>query len=488
MNILHSILILLPLIITIYISIRKKKVILALYLGVISGIVILSSFNLIKALNTFFGEYLINELTDSYNAGVIILIVFISGFIALIEYSNGAFSFAQKISLILNTKIKAQLLAYFFGILIFFSDLGTPLIVGPVFSPIFDKMKIARVKLAYIIDSTASPMAILIPFTGWGIYIMSLIDEQINSGIIKGDSFNIFVHAIGFEFYSVLAVIMVPLIIFLNIELFSMKKAQNNLEKQEKKHYSSENKEGKASYLIIPILILFLILIVGLYLMGFPFEPLDGAKFRVVLSSAYFIAAFSVILLMTVNGKKLMELYNVYLDGMKGSIEMIIILIGAWALSDVVTSLGTTDLIINFLDGSIPIFLYPALIFITGTLLSSTTGSSWGTMAILMPFALGIFSISNIDPSILVGAVLSGSLFGDHLSPLSDTTIFSSKGCDIQLLDHVYTQLPYGCINALVSLLCFIGLGIYPSYIWLLIAIVLSALLFLSVNKFQKNK
>ncbi len=480
----NNILILMPIVITIFISVYKKDVILALYTGVFLGILILASGHILQALAMFFGDFLINEITDSYNAGVIILIVFITGFIAMIEYSRGTQSFAMRITKFLNTKVKTQLAAYLFGVVIFFSDLGTPLIVGPVFSPLFNKMGICREKLAYIIDSTASPMAILIPFTGWGIYIMSLIDDQISSGTITGNSFEIFMHSIAFEFYSVLAIVIVPLVIIFDLDLFKMQEKQEECNRKEIL-VEVEDEEGQARYIVVPLIVLFSVLTYGLYKMGFPFEPLVGSSFRVVLSSAYFLAAITIIILMALNKHKIFKLYNEYLKGMKKSITMIIILIGAWSLSSVVDALGTTDLIVKVLDGHLPVFLFPALIFIVGTLLSSTTGSSWGTLAILTPFAMAIVPVSGFEPSILMGAVLSGSLFGDHLSPISDTTIFSAQGCSIELLDHVFTQLPYGIINATISLFCFIGVGLYTSYIWMTIALCASVLTLFIIKKIQ---
>ncbi len=475
----------LPIIITIIIAIKVKDVILAIYVGIFSGILILTNGHLFKALHSFVADYLIVQVTDSYNAGVIILIMFIGGFITLMEFSEGANAFATKVKKYLNTKVKTQMSAYFFGILIFFSDLGTPLILGPVFSPIFDKMKICRAKLAYIIDSTASPMAILVPFTGWGVYIMSLIEAQSTTS----DAFNIFVTAIGFQFYSLLALLTVPFVIKFNLDIKAMKNAQNNWEQVQDQTKALKHENGQAKFIIIPLIVLFTVLIGGLIKLGFPFQPLNGSEFRIVLTSAYILSAISLMILLLISQRfKFMEIYRVYIKGMSKTMTMIIVLIGAWSLSAVVDSLHTADVIVSLLNGSVPAFLYPALIFVIAAVLSAATGSSWGTFAILTPFAFGFSDVSQIDPALLMGAVLSGGLFGDHISPISDTTILSATACEISLLDHVKTQLPYGLINAIIAFICFIGAGLYPSYLWIMIGFALALISLFTINYWEKKE
>ncbi len=480
---------LIPLIITIFIAVKMKDVILALYVGVITGVIILAQGNLTNTMNSLFGDYFSVILTDSYNVGVIILIMVIGGFIALMQFSHGANTFAKDVIKFLNTKAKAQISAYLFGILIFFSDLGTPLIVGPVFGPIFDKLKISRAKLAYIVDSTASPMAVIVPFTGWGVYIISLIDNEIANGTITGNSFDILVGAIGYQFYSLLTLITLPLVIYLGLNLFSMKTEEDKMQSSEYqakaiKLEQEPTDHGHAMFIIIPLIVLFSVLGYGLYLMGFPKEQISGSGFRIVLSSAYLLASFTLMVLIAL--KKQDTLYNSYkafIGGMSGSSQMVITLVGAWTLSLVIDNLHTADFIVEILSGNLNPIFYPALIFVTGTILSATTGSSWGTYAIITPFAIGLAATGDVDISLALGAILSGGLFGDHISPLSDTTILSAAGADCDLLTHVKTQIPYGAINAIVALIFYILAGIYTSYIWLLLAIITSIIVMVIIKK-----
>ncbi len=484
----HDLLTILPLVITIYLAVKTKDVIIAIYSGIATGILILSGFHIFKAIYSFFGDYLIVQLTDSYNAGVIVLLAFIGAFIALIEHAKGANAFADQINKFLNTKVKTQVAAYLFGAMIFFSDLGTPLIVGPVFSPLFDKMKICRAKLAYIIDSTASPMAIMIPFTGWGVYIVSLIEEQ--TANYGGNSGEIFISALGFQFYSVLTLVIVPIVILGKLDILSMRTSQA----QCKTVLTPENDNdletlGQAKSIIIPLIILFTVLIGGLLATGFPFKQPEGSSIRIILSSAYLLASISLILVVWLSKQDtLKSLYQTFIGGITKSSTLVIILLGAWSLSAVITNLGTTDVITSMLDSHVPQFLYPALIFIVGAILSAATGSSWGTFAILTPFAFGVTEISNLDPSLLMGAVLSGGLLGDHISPISDTTILSSSGAGIELIEHVKTQMPYGLINGVTSIICFIGAALYTSYIWLVIGLVISVITIVSIKKYEERQ
>lgn len=228
----YGLLSLLPPIIAVILAIRSKNVILSLFCGGFVGTLIVCAGNPFLAIKSLIGDYFFVQLTDSYNAGVIVLIVFIGGFIKLMERSGGAQAFSKSVYRVVNTKLKAILCAWAGGILIFFSDLGTPLLVGPVFRPLFDKLKISRQKLAWVLDSTSSPVAILIPFIGWGVYIMGLIQAQFDNLKIKASDYTVFVHAIPFQFYAILAIIMIPLIAFTKKDFSLMKKAEEEVAKR----------------------------------------------------------------------------------------------------------------------------------------------------------------------------------------------------------------------------------------------------------------
>lgn len=483
----YGVLSLLPPIVAVVMAIKSRNVILSLFCGGFVGTLIFAGGNPFLATKSLIGDYFFVQLTDSYNAGVIVLVIFIGGFIRLMEKSGGAQAFSRSVYKYVNTKLKAQLCAWLGGILIFFSDLGTPLLVGPVFRPLFDKLKISREKLAWILDSTSSPVAILIPFIGWGVYIMGLIQAEFeNLGVAQSD-YSTFVAAIPFQIYAILAIIMIPLVAFTKKDFSQMKKAETLAETRElsvaddfQEH--SGAKEGaykisnaKPSMVIVPILVVFATLFITLAPLGFPFQKVDGNEFRVALTMGYFYGSLVLMALIAVYKVKTFgETFKIYVNGMKGMTDVAVTLVLAWSLGSMISALGTADFIVNGLkslnfSGS----LVPAAIFLFGTFVSFSTGSSWGTFAIMMPLAIPMAHAFDIPYAIAVGAVLSGGLFGDHCSPISDTTILSSTGAECDLVDHVRTQLPYACVNGVIAFAAFLFAGFTKSPAAIVLAVVL---------------
>lgn len=489
---------LIPLILTIGIAVKTKNVILALFIGLFSATFILAKANIVQIYTMLFlgitkdnAGYIAESIADSTNVAVLILIMIIGGFVTLMETSDGAYVFATKITKFLKTKVLAQLGAYMMGLVIFFSDIGTPLIVGPVFQPIFKLKKVSMEKLSYIIDSTASPIAVIVPFTGWAVYVTSLIQEQIDQGLIQGDAFSIYLDSIAFQFYCVLAVIAVPVAIITKTNLFAMKKAEDLAEQEEYIPVSDEvhaENKAKASFIIVPLLVLFTILFSGLFALGFPTKTINGSMFRLVLTSAYFTASMVLILMIVLSKKNTFkEVFDNYIKGMQKSTYMIIVLVLAWSFSSAIADLKTAENVVGLLDGNLPVFLIPALIFIVGAILSFSTGSSWGTFAILTPFAIALGVSGEISPAICMGAVLSGGLFGDHLSPISDTTILAAAGSNVGLVEHVKTQFGYGLICGIIAFIFYLISAVVPSTMLIWISIVVMIITFLVIKKLQKG-
>ena len=469
----YGILSLLPPIVAVVLAIASKNVILSLFFGGLTGALIFCGGNPFAAVHSMIGDYFFVQLTDSYNAGVIVLIVFIGGFIKLVEKSGGAQAFSKSVYKIVNTKLKAQLCAWLGGILIFFSDLGTPLLVGPVFRPLFDKLKISRQKLAWILDSTSSPVAILIPFIGWGVYIMGLIQAEFDNLGVPDSDYTTFVQAIPFQLYAILAILLIPLVAFTKKDFSLMKQAE---EQAASKEYSFEaavaeettesgkysKKNAKPIMVILPIVVVFATLFITLAPQGFPFKKVGGNDFRVALTMGYFFGA--VVLMALIQLFKVMDFkqtFKIYVDGMKGMTDVAITLI-------------------------------LAVIFLFGAFVSFATGSSWGTFAIMMPLAIPMAYAFNIPFAIAVGAVLSGGLFGDHCSPISDTTILSSTGAECDLVEHVKTQLPYALVNGVIAFVCYLVAGVTRSPLTVLLTVALQlAVIFIwnrmDVKLFEKK-
>lgn len=500
-NMNYGILSLLPPIVAVILAIWSKNVILSLFCGGFVGAMIFCSGNPFAAVHSMIGDYFFIQLTDSYNAGVLVLIVFIGGFIKLVEKSGGAQAFGKSVYRIVNTKLKAQLCAWLGGILIFFSDLGTPLLVGPVFRPLFDKLRISRQKLAWILDSTSSPVAILIPFIGWGVYIMGLIQAEFdNLGVMESD-YTTFVQAIPFQLYAILAIIMIPLVAFTKKDFSLMKKAEQEAAARD---YSFDEtlpemeggadgyslKNAKPVMVILPIVVTFATLFITLAPQGFPFKKVGGNDFRVALTMGYLFGAL--VLMALIRTFKVMDFkatFKIYVDGMKSMTDVAVTLVLAWSLGSMISGLGTASFIVDTMQRmQFSPVLVPAFIFLFGAFVSFATGSSWGTFAIMMPLAIPMAHAFSIPYAIAAGAVLSGGLFGDHCSPISDTTILSSTGAECELVEHVKTQLPYAVVNGVIAFACYILVGFTYSPLVVLLAVALQAAVILAWNRMDVKK
>lgn len=470
---------LIPIIITLTLSLSTRNVVIGLFGGVFSGVVMLNGFSLLDNFGVMVKGHLVPQLTDSYNAGVIVLLVFIGGFVALMEQSGGGYAFAKKVTHWVSTKCRAQISSWLGGIFIFFSDLGTPLIVGPVFRPLFDKLSLSRQKLAFIIDSTASPVAILIPFIGWGVYIMGLLQKEFTALQLEVTDWDAFIQAIPFQFYAFLAIGIVPLVAIKKLDFGPMAVAEANAKAGIQTGASTEtlkpftHKNAKASFVFAPLIVMASVLLIMLVPLGFPFQKVSGSVFRAALSSAYFFAAMTVIILMAYYGvRKWQDGISVYLKGMSNMMQVAVVLILAWTLSSIGKELGAAAYIAEQAQAGFPYWLVPAVAFLLSAIISFATGSSWGTFAIMMPLVIPTAVAIDAPLFACIGAVLSGGLFGDHCSPISETTILSSTGSGCDQFEHFKTQLPYALLNGGIALACFIVAGVFANPLVLGIALI----------------
>ncbi|WP_019614372.1 Na+/H+ antiporter NhaC family protein [Psychromonas ossibalaenae] len=486
---------LLPIVVTLALSLTTRNVVIGLFGGVLTGVVMINGFNPLQNVGLMVKDYIAPQLTDSYNAGVLVLLVFIGGFVALMEQSGGGFAFASKVTGWVSTKFKAQTSSWFGGIIIFFSDLGTPLIVGPVFRPIFDKLKISRQKLAFILDSTSSPVAILIPFIGWGVYIMGLLHKEFSVLNVDISDWQAFISAVPYQFYAFLAIFIVPLVAFKKLDFGPMAAAEENAQKGISTGSSKESLQpfthdkAKASFVWAPLLMMAIVLFSMLLPLGFPFEKISGADFRAALSSAYFFAAVTLICLMALyKVRNLSNGISVYLKGMGNMMQVAIILILAWTLSSIGKELGTAAYIAEQAQSGFPYWLVPAVSFLLAGIISFATGSSWGTFAIMMPLVIPTAFAIDAPLYVCIGAVLSGGLFGDHCSPISETTILSSTGSGCDQFEHFRTQLPYALLNGGIALTSFIIAGVFASPLVLAAALTAQVCLVYMLSKLHHKR
>lgn len=524
---------LIPPIVAIVLAFITKNVVISLFIGVLSGgfILNLTGFNVFGALTQAFLDFIdraLNSLADPWNAGIIMQVLVIGGVINLVAKMGGAKAIAEALSKKAKTAKSTQLITWFLGICVFFDDYANSLIVGPIMRPVADKMKISRERLAFIIDATAAPIAGLAIISTWIGLEVSLISEGFETIGVEASGFGVFLQTIPYRFYNILILAFIVITTITLREFGPMRKAEiaarksNDLTSEEVVATSShmdelEPKEGVKLSIwnaIVPIGALIISSVVAFYYSGYStimagddiaiqaiitnsplsfkaiLETFAASDASVALfQSALFASVVAIIMSVCKKIFTISEAIEAWVDGMKGLIITGVILILAWSLGSVIKELGTAQYLVEALNGAIPAFLLPSLIFVLGAVISFSTGTAYGTMSILMPLAIPLAYKINPEMSFVIvstSAVLTGAIFGDHCSPISDTTILSSMGAGCNHIDHVKTQMWYALFVAAITILFgYIPAGFgLPIYIVLPISFVA---LFIGVMIFGKK-
>ena len=526
---------LIPPLVAISLAFITKNVIVSLVIGIMSGgfILNISGNNPFMALFYSFLDLIqraVNSLADPWNAGIILQVLAIGGVINLVGKMGGAKAIAEALSKRAKSAKSAQIITWVAGLLVFFDDYANSLIIGPMMRPVTDKMKISRERLAFIIDATAAPVAGIAIISTWIGLEVGLIGSAFDSIGVKTNAFGVFLNTIPFRFYNILILGFIVITALLLKDFGPMRKAEiecrrgglnlssnEDINKELSKHDELEPLPGvKLSVwnAIIPIGALILGALFAFYYSGYTaimggedsaviqlmqnspasFDAIKEAFSNADASVALFQSAFFAGLVAIIMGvaKKiftLSEALDIWVDGMKTLIITGVILICAWSLSSVIKELGTAKYLIQLLSGSLPPFILPSLIFVLGAIISFATGTSYGTMGILMPLAIPLAYSINPDMSYVIvatSAVLTGAIFGDHCSPISDTTILSSMGAGCNHIDHVRTQMPYAIFVAVITIVFgYIPAGFgLPVYVVLPIAFVA---MFIGIQIFGKS-
>lgn len=472
----YGILSLLPPLLAVIIAVKTRNVITALFWAGLLGVFVLAGGNPVTAVPMYIKDYIFTQASDGYNSSLLVMMIFIGGFVGVVTESGGASAFANKVAHIINTRCKAQMAVWFMGLLIFFSDSGNPLIIGPAFQPITDKIRVSREKLAWLLDATASPVCILIPFIGWGIFIMGLMQKEFDALHLSYTDFDTFVRVIPYQFYAIGTLFMIPIVALTGREFGAMYRAEKRAVELNQPYApgsqtarttidaGSVHPGATYNMMLLPLVVLFVTIFALLIPQGFPLKPVKGAILRSALCTGYLLGAFVCMLLMAKNKvASFKEGFGMYMSGAKSVTFILMILVLAWVLGSVCKSLGTANFIVGLAKGNIPAFAVPFLLFIVGMCISFATGSSWGTFAILIPLAIPMSVKLGAPLYASIGAVLSGGLFGDNCSPISDTTVLSAIGAACDLIDHVKTQLPYALMVCVVCGAGYLLAGIYET-------------------------
>jgi len=347
------------------------------------------------------------------------------------------------------------MLAYTVGIIIFIESSITSLVAGTVAKPLCDKNGVSREKLAYICDSTSAPVCSLIPLNGWGALLLGLIVTAIDSNVISGDPVSLLIASIPYNFYAIITLVVVLAVIYWKIDIGPMKDAKPRFYIESMEH---SNIVATPYKMLLPILVLVLAVPIGLYLTG------DGDIFKGSGSTSVYYAVIVTLLFMYlyfVLGKTLT--HKRYFEGLyKGIGDMIpvgLIMVFALLIGKVIGELGTAQYLADLLSGNISPIYMPLFIFWVAGITAFSTGTSWGTFSIMMPIGLALGATMGLDIPLVIAAVISGGIFGDHASPISDSTIISSMAAECDHINHVRTQLPYALISGLLASVAFLISG-----------------------------
>jgi Na+/H+ antiporter NhaC len=474
-------------------ALSLKRVIPALFLGIWLGAWIINGFSangLWSGLLESFQVYVLHALADPDHAAIILFSLMIGGMVGIISRNGGMQGIVNHIVSWADSVRHASLATATMGLAIFFDDYANTLVVGNTMRPVTDAKRISRQKLAYIVDSTAAPVACIALVTTWIGYEVGLIGDSLNSmpGLDK-EAYLVFLNTIPYSFYPVMAICFVFMIAWSGRDFGPMLAAEREARAHgvyEDEHLGGDQhndsapiepvpgKPQRAINAIVPIGVLVLAVVGGLYVTGKASVEIDNPGLKDIIGAAdsykaLMWASFLGMLTATFMtlGQRILDLeetLNAWYRGLRSMLLALIILILAWSLGEVTEILRTADFLVSVLGDTIPPFTLPLLVFILAAATAFATGSSWGAMGILVPLVMpltwAVLRTQGMGDEqhlhILyssISAVLAGAVWGDHCSPISDTTILSSlaSGCDH--IEHVRTQLPYALLVGIVALL-----------------------------------
>ncbi len=491
---------LVPPLVAIILALITKEVYSSLFLGIIVGGLFYSGFNFEGTLTHIFNDGLIAQLSDSYNVGILLFLVFLGILVSLMNKAGGSSAFGKWASEHVKTRVGAQLATILLGCLIFIDDYFNCLTVGSVMRPVTDNKKISRAKLAYLIDATAAPICIIAPISSWAAAVSGFAPEGTNGLML-------FIKAIPYNYYALLTILMMVLIAVFGVEFGPMAKHEENAKngdlfsgavQKEDTDSVDINGKGKVVDLVLPVIVLIISCVIGMIYTGGFFEgesfidSFANSDASVGLVYGSFVGlALTMVFYLLRRVLAFKDCMKCVVDGFIAMVPAIIILSLAWTLKSMTDSLGAAEYVAGVVQSSADSFLnfLPAIIFVIAAFLAFATGTSWGTFGILIPITLNVFPLESGNPLsiICVSACMAGAVCGDHCSPISDTTIMSSAGAKCDHIMHVSTQLPYALMAAAVSFVTYMVAGFVKNGIISLVigvaAMVISVLFVRYVSK-----
>ena len=468
---------LVPPLVAIVLALITKEVYSSLFIGIVTGGLLYTGYAFEGTINHVYSDGFIYTLCDPddgpYNVGILIFLVILGIIVCLMNRAGGSAAFGEWASKHIKTRVGAQLATIFLGVLIFIDDYFNCLTVGSVMKPVTDKHKVSRAKLSYLIDSTAAPICIIAPVSSWAAAV---------SGFVPGDENGIalFIKTIPYNFYAILTIVMMIALAVSGTDFGPMalheKNAKDNNDlftTPERPYTDSANEKvsakGKVIDLVIPVVALVICCVIGMIYTGgfFSGESFinafanSDASVGLVYGS-FFGLVITLILYLVRRVLSFKDCMECIPEGFKAMVAPILILVFAWTLKQMTSSLGAKEFVAGIVEkyASDVLFILPLIVFLVAVFLSFATGTSWGTFGILIPIVVNLFvGVDNTMMIIAMSACMAGAVCGDHCSPISDTTIMSSAGAQCNHLNHVSTQIPYALTCAVISGLCYFVAG-----------------------------
>lgn len=499
----------LPPLLAIILAILLRNVLIALFASVWSGAFLVGGYEPLSSLARVVDHYAVKSIADDDHASILIFSLLLGGMVGVVQKSGGAGGIANWVKKRAANKRSGQVSTMLLGLLIFFDDYANSLLVGSAMRPITDRLKISREKLAFLIDATAAPVASIALISSWVGVEIGYIRDQFKGLGVEVNPYQAFLETIPYRFYPWLMLLFVAFVAWSGRDFGPMLKAENRVFEDEHEAENSENLPSASPWLaLVPVASVILVAALGMYWTGRQALISDGKALvmRDIFANANSYAALiwasafggAIAIVMSMLGKQLslQKAMDAWLEGTHEIVAAAMILVLAWALGYICRyELHSADYLVSLLGSDFNAALLPAIVFVLAALISFATGTSWGTMAILFPIVVPMaFHLSGGNYELMLGSVasiLSGAVWGDHCSPISDTTIMSSMAARCDHIAHVRTQLPYALLVGTVALIfgeVAVGFGFYSPLVALMIcAAVLGGIFFFIAKPTGQN-
>ncbi|MEM9070467.1 MAG: Na+/H+ antiporter NhaC family protein [Myxococcota bacterium] len=488
---------LIPPLLAIVLALVFRQVLLALVVGIWAGAFVASGYAPLESALRVVDHYVVRSVADPDHASILVFSLLLGGTIGIVTRSGGGLGLAALVTRLSKSSSLGQLSAWLLGIVIFFDDYANSLLVGSSMRPITDRLRVSREKLAFLVDATAAPVASVALVSSWIGVEVGYIGDQLAAEGVEVDAYWAFLQTLPYRFYPFLMLFFGLALVLMKRDFGPMYAAEMRARETGKVVRPGSSPASDFSdalpnvtptpiNALVPVLTIVLVAIVGMYLDGRSSVGGDDPSLREIFGEASSIKALlwasafggiaAVVCSLGTRTLSLTQALDAWLDGVKSMLLAAIILVLAWSLGGLCRELHTAEVVIAAIGPWLDPAWISAAVFIVAALVSFATGTSWGTMAILFPLVVPLANeLAAGEMEIMygaIGSILAGAVWGDHCSPISDTTIMSSMASSCDHVDHVRTQLPYALLVGVVSIVfgeLATGYGLYPAWVGLVL-------------------